>query len=145
MTAVAAALLAFAALAAPLPAQEAGGGSQPVAARVIPRGRVLTAEDLAERPVVAGERAPARRPGIGWVARRLIGAGEPLREPGVSPPTALLAGDTVRALREAGGVRVALRATALQDAAIGQRVAVRVDVRRRYEGTLVEPRLVLLP
>lgn len=145
MTAVAAALLALAALSAPLPAQDAGATSQPVAARIIPRGRVLTADDLAERPVASGERPPARRPGVGWVARRLIGAGEPLREPAVAPPVALAAGDTVRALRDAGGVRIALRATALQDAALGQRVAVRVDVRRRYEGTLVEPRLVLLP
>lgn len=141
-----AAALAFAAPPlVPVAAQATATGTVPVAARIIPRGRVLTADDITDVPAEAGERALPRRPVAGWVARRLIAAGEPLREPSVTPPVQLLPGDTVEAVRTTNGLTLALRATALQGAAIGDRVAVRVDAKRRFVGTLAGPRLVVLP
>ncbi|MDX2185042.1 MAG: flagellar basal body P-ring formation chaperone FlgA [Gemmatimonadaceae bacterium] len=142
------ALVAFAFTAAvvpPIAAQESAAATTPVAARVIPRGRILTDDDIAEVPATAGERPMARRPVSGWISRRLIAAGEPLREPSVTPPVDLLPGDTVKAVRRSGGVTLALRGTALQSASIGDKVAVRVDAKRRLEGTLTAPRLVVLP
>jgi flagella basal body P-ring formation protein FlgA len=129
----------------PAVAQDPAGATVPVAARIIPRGRVLSADDIADIPAGPAERPAARRPAAGWVARRLIAAGEPLREPSVSPPVHLLPGDTVEAVRTTNGLTLALKATALQGAAIGDRVAVRVDARRRFVGTLAGPRLVVLP
>lgn len=129
----------------PAVAQDPAVATVPVAARIIPRGRVLSADDITEVPAEAADRPSARRPAVGWVARRLIAAGEPLREPSVTPPVQLLPGDTVEAVRTTNGLTLALRATALQGAAIGDRVAVRVDAKRRFVGTLAGPRLVVLP
>jgi flagella basal body P-ring formation protein FlgA len=126
-------------------AQDTATGTVPVAARVIPRGRVLSDDDISEIPASASDRQFTRRPTAGWVARRLIAAGEPLREPSVSPPVDVLPGDTVKAVRTAGGLTLALKGTAMHSASIGDRVAVRVDARRRLEGTLAAPRLVVLP
>jgi flagella basal body P-ring formation protein FlgA len=142
------ALVAFAFTAAvvpPVAAQEPAGVTMPVAARVIPRGRILTDDDIAEVPAASGERPALRRPVSGWISRRLIAAGEPLREPSVTPPVDLLPGDSVKAVRRSGGVTLALRGTAMQSASIGDKVAVRVDAKRRLEGTLAAPRLVVLP
>jgi flagellar basal body P-ring formation protein FlgA len=141
------AALAFAAVVAasgPALAQEPSSSTVPVAARIIPRGHVLSADDITELPASNGERPAFRRVAAGWVARRLIAAGEPLREPSVTPPVTVLPGDTVDAIKTASGLTLTLKATALQHAAIGDRVAVRVDARRRFEGTLTGPRLVVL-
>lgn len=128
----------------PALAQDPAGTTVPVAARVIPRGRVLSPEDIAEAPALAGDRPMVRRAGAGWIARRLIAAGEPLREPSVTPPVTVRPGDSVEAVKAAAGLTLTLKGTALQAAAIGDRVAVRVDARRRFEGTLTGPRLVVL-
>ncbi|MFN9215200.1 MAG: flagellar basal body P-ring formation chaperone FlgA [Gemmatimonadota bacterium] len=145
--AAAALAAALAAAAAPraLPAQDPSPPTVPVAARVIPRGRILSTDDIVEQPANPGGRPLARRPAAGWVARRLIAVGEPLREPSVTPPMNLMPGDSVDAVRTTGGLTLALRATALQGAAIGDQVAVRVDAKRRFVGTLAGPRLVVLP
>lgn len=141
------AALAFAAVVAvsdPATAQEPSSSTVPVAARVIPRGRVLSADDIVEMPASNGERPAFRRVAAGWVARRLIAVGEPLREPSVTPPVSVLPGDTVEAIKTASGLTLSLKATAMQPAAIGDRIAVRVDAKRRFEGTLTGPRLVVL-
>lgn len=140
-----AAVLASAAMPRALAAQDPSAPTVPVAARVIPRGRILSTDDIVDQSASPGSRPLVRRPAVGWVARRLIAAGEPLREPSVAPPVHLMPGDSVDAVRTAAGLTLALRATALQGAAIGDQVAVRVDAKRRFVGTLAGPRLVVLP
>jgi flagella basal body P-ring formation protein FlgA len=135
----------------------------PTAARALPRGVVLTAEDIA-----AGESAPSsliaqRSALIGWTTRRVIAAGEPLRAPAVAPPSdAAAAGSAATRLAGGGGAAVVragqkvvvvyrdaglelrLGGVAAQDGAVGARVGVRLDARRRLEGTVVAPGVVRL-
>jgi flagella basal body P-ring formation protein FlgA len=117
----------------------------PVAARIIPRGTQLSAEDIAEveAPASAGG-SITRKVAPGWIARRRIDLGEPLREPAVMPPMAVLPGDSVDAVYRDAGVALRLHGTAMTSAAIGDRVVVKVDLKRRLEGTLTAPRLVVL-
>ena len=109
----------------------------PTAARALPRGYALTAEDLvhAEGPPAATDDLV----GPGWVTRRAVRAGEPLREPTVAPPPVVLAGEAVEAVWAEGGIEVRVRGTALATAAAGQRVAIRTENRRRIEGVAVAP------
>ena len=123
-------------LAAPVAAQA------PLAARDIARGETLAAADI-----VRADSAPAdgRQPtadssgGVaeGWVTRRAIRAGEPLRPPAVAPPPLVRAGQAVQALWRFGAVELRIRGTALSTAAEGERVAVRLETRRRVEGVAV--------
>lgn len=141
--AVAAALLL---LAAPLAAQEGGEPAPPraVAARDLARGVALTAADVAyDRPPGEGAAGLAPLP-VGWVTRRTISEGEVLRHPAIAPPPMVRAGEPVRLLWGRGAVRVSVRGTALGSAAEGERVAVRVDVKRRFEGIAVGKGIVLM-
>ncbi len=135
-------LLAGAAVAAAAQAPVATASPAPVAARVIPRGAVLVADDIAP---VAGVPDTGRRVAPGWIARRRIDLGEPLRPPAVVPPMVVQAGDTVLATLRQDGVALTVRAVALGAAAVGDRLAVRLDVHRRFEGILIAPRQVQLP
>jgi flagellar basal body P-ring formation protein FlgA len=124
-------------------AQPAGAGP-PTAARDLPRGHTLAAADIA----VAAAAGPAAEGeavvGPGWVTRRTIREGEPLREPAVAPPLVVRAGETVEAIWRQGGMELRVRGTALGNAAAGQRVAVRLDTRRRLEGTAAAPGQVVV-
>jgi flagella basal body P-ring formation protein FlgA len=133
----------------------------PTAARALPRGVVLTAEDIA-----AGESAPSsliaqRSALIGWTTRRVIAAGEPLRAPAVAPPSdaaaagsaatrlaggaaVVRAGQKVVVVYRDAGLELRLGGVAAQDGAVGARVGVRLDARRRLEGTVVAPGVVRL-
>jgi flagellar basal body P-ring formation protein FlgA len=116
----------------------------PTAARDLPRGHTLTAEDIGRaegaRRGTDGEAAV----GPGWVTRRGIREGEPLREPAVAPPPVVRAGETVEVIWRQGGMELRARGTALGSAVAGQRVAVRLDTRRRLEGTAAAPGQVLV-
>jgi flagella basal body P-ring formation protein FlgA len=103
-----------------------------VAARDLPRGSVLTAGDVERRPGSAA--AGAAAPGPGWVTRRVIRAGEVLREPAVAPPDVVRAGETVHVVWQRGGVQLSLRGTAARSAGAGERVAVRIGTGWRLEG-----------
>jgi flagella basal body P-ring formation protein FlgA len=133
----------------------------PTAARALPRGVVLTAEDIA-----AGESAPSsliaqRSALIGWTTRRVIAAGEPLRAPAVAPPSdaaaagsaatrlaggaaVVRAGQKVVVVYRDAGLELRLGGVAAQDGAVGARVGVRLDARRRLEGTVVAPGVIRL-
>ncbi|MGH7742697.1 MAG: flagella basal body P-ring formation protein FlgA, partial [Candidatus Eiseniibacteriota bacterium] len=69
---------------------------------------------------------PPPAPAAGWVTRRSIGAGDIVAWPAALPPAAVRDGQSVEVRWERGGVRVSTRATALQAAAEGERVRVRL-------------------
>jgi flagella basal body P-ring formation protein FlgA len=108
--------------------------AQPVASRDLPRGHVLAADDIRAAGRVA---AP-----VGWTTRRVIAAGEALRAPAIAPPAAVTSGQKVAVVWRDAGVELRLAGTAAQDAPVGARVAVKVDARRRLEGTVIGPGLV---
>ncbi len=121
----------------PTPAAVAQG---PRAARALARGESLAAGDIVAAP---GDTLAPRL--VGWTTRRVIAAGEVLHAPAVAPPAAVRAGDHVAVVYQQSGVALRLAGTAAADAALGARVAVRVDTRRRFEGTVTAPGVVTLP
>ena len=70
----------------------------------------------------------------GWVTRRVVRAGEPLRAPAVAAPSLIARGARVTLVWETGGLRLTREGTALGDAHRGERVTVRVDATRRFTG-----------
>lgn len=138
----AAALLVLLAGAARAEAQSAPRESgAPVAARDLERGIVLTAADIAYAPADGGAGGAAAAP-IGWVTRRVVSQGEALREPTISRPDVVRSGESVQLVWSDGAVELRVRGTALGAAAQGERISVRVDGRRRFEGIVVGPGLV---
>jgi flagella basal body P-ring formation protein FlgA len=119
-----------------------------VAARDLERGETLTAEDFTRVPVPAdagagaGDDAPQEL--IGWKTRRVIAEGEPLRAPAVAPPDLVNAGEPVEAVFRGRTVVLRVKGTAAGSGAMGERVLVRIDARRRLEGVVIGPALVEL-
>jgi flagella basal body P-ring formation protein FlgA len=108
---------------------DAQGAARPVAARRIIRGAVLTSADISgESGAVAG-----------WIARRVINAGEVLAPPAVSPPPIVHARQTVDVLVGRGSIRVLIMGTALADATLGDTITVRLDTRRRLRAVVSGP------
>lgn len=126
-----------------------------VAARDLPRGTVLRAADM-DTVIVASASAsgsrtsssgPASRsalPDEGWMVRRLVHRGEPLRAPAVVPPPLILAGSPVSLVWEVGGLRLTRSGTAVGPAHAGETVVVRVDARRRFVGVASAPGTVTI-
>jgi len=135
----------------------AGGRAQPavaprtrvaVAAHALARGVVLSAQDIdwIDGAAVRG----AARDGDaavapGWITRRVIAAGEPLRAPAIAPPPVVRANELVDLVVQRGGAQLTLRGRAARDAAAGERVTVRVDAARRFDGIAEAPGRVRLP
>jgi flagella basal body P-ring formation protein FlgA len=117
---------------------------QPVAARDLERDRVLAPADIAMAEVVqwGGAEAVTSAVGEGWVTRRQVRAGEPLREPAVAPPLAVRSGELVQAVWRRPGVELTVQARALGSAGVGERVMVRAESGRRLEGTALGMGLV---
>ena len=113
-----------------------------IAARDLARGETLALEDMTTAPAPAGAASPASV--VGWTTRRVISAGEPLLPPAVSPPDLIRAGDPVEALWRGRTIHLRVKGTAAGSAALGERVLVRVDARRRLEGVVIGPALVEL-
>jgi flagella basal body P-ring formation protein FlgA len=129
------ALVRAAAVARPAAAPETVA---PVAARDLPRGHVLAADDI----------SPATPSLVGWTTRRVITAGQALREPAVARPlaaSAITAGQQVAVVWRDQGIQLRMSGVAASAAPIGARVKVRLDARRRLEGTVVAPGVVQLP
>lgn len=117
---------------------DAADVATPTAARDLPRGHVLAAGDM----------SPATPAMVGWTTRRLITAGEPLREPAVVPPGAIAAvspGQRVAIVWRDAQVEVRLAGIAAGAASVGSTVGVRVDARRRFEGVVIAPGVVRVP
>jgi flagellar basal body P-ring formation protein FlgA len=120
-----------------------------LATRTLVRGDTLSGTDLVGRDTVlwgkpASGVAATRTPSVGWIARRQIAAGERLAEPAVTPAPAVSSGDPVRAIYRDGSLALALRGVANNTAEVGQRVSVRIDMRRRLDGIAVAPGVVAL-
>jgi flagellar basal body P-ring formation protein FlgA len=113
----------------------------PVAARDIPRGAVLSAIDLLDQAVPAGETSPV---GAGWITRRLVRAGEPLRPPAVEPPRLVERGAAVEIRGASGAALITVRGTALGHGALGDRVLVRVGTGWTLEGVVDGPGTLVL-
>jgi flagella basal body P-ring formation protein FlgA len=105
-------------------AQSAVPSAVPVAAREIARGVELTGADISGDST---ERA-------GWLTRRVIHAGEPLKEPAVVPPQLVRAGTEITVRAETGGVTVTRTGTALMSGSLGERVRVRIDTQHIVTG-----------
>ncbi|MFI5233769.1 MAG: flagellar basal body P-ring formation chaperone FlgA [Gemmatimonadales bacterium] len=107
---------------------QAAAPAAPTAARDISRGTELTASDISS---LSADASASR---VGWVARRLIRAGEQLTEPSIAPPQLVRAGTDVTVRAESGGVIVTRAGTALTSGSLGERVRVRIDPRHIITG-----------
>jgi flagella basal body P-ring formation protein FlgA len=115
------------------------GRVEPVAVRPIARGALIgDADVLLQHTVMWGEPASeafATLDGIvGSQARRVLRDGEVIRTTDVAAAAVVFAGDSVTAEIVRDGVRLALVGTALHNASLGARVAIRLDRGRRFAG-----------
>lgn len=113
-----------------------------VTARQIARGTLLAEPDLLVRHTLVWgapdtEAAPTPERLIGSEARRVLRDGEPIHLNDVTPAPVVFAGDSVTAELVRDGVRVALVGTALHNASLGARVAIRLDRGRRFAGIAI--------
>jgi len=110
-----------------------------VTAHAVARGTVLRADDLLLRHTMTwgapdSAAITTLEDMIGTAARRVLRDGEPIRPTDIAPAPVVFAGDTVRAEFIRDGVRLALVGTALHNASLGARVAIRLDRGRRFAG-----------
>jgi flagella basal body P-ring formation protein FlgA len=119
---------------------------EPRAARDLERETTLADGDIAWTPAVRWGAPETEAPAVaaGWIARRRIATGEPLREPAVGPPLAVRAGELVQAAWSRGGISLTLPARAQGSGALGQRVALRTEGGKRLEGVVTGPAQVLI-
>lgn len=116
----------------------------PVATRDLMRGTVLSSSDItwSDTTLSDGSTPEAANVAPGWVARRVIRAGEILREPGVQKPDMVTAGDAVDVIYSMPGVSIKVRGTAIGRGAKGDEVYVKLDNRRRLHGIVAGPNTV---
>jgi len=118
----------------------------PVAARPIPRGEVLGADDIRqERVELTAYPVGAFAGGVpleGRIATRAIGAGEPLRRDLLRGRPVVQPGDLVRVVADGNGFAVATDGKALTPGTDGQTVQVAVTGGRVVTGTARPGRVV---
>jgi flagella basal body P-ring formation protein FlgA len=112
---------------------------EPVAAAIIARGSVVREQDVLLRHSLvwgAPDSAVSLPLGsiIGAATRRVLREGDVIRSTDIAGPPVVFAGDTVQAELIRDGVRLALVGTALHNASLGARVAIRLDRGRRFAG-----------
>jgi flagella basal body P-ring formation protein FlgA len=114
-----------------------------VAARPLLVGTELTPGDIERSVRVSWRRARSTEeldPGVGWVVRRPIAAGQQLASPAVSRPYVIAAGEPVQLTWNRGAVTVSMTGMALNAARIGERVRARVAGRSTHvSGIAVGP------
>ena len=121
-----------------------GANKIPVAARDLVRGTVLSSSDIkwSDTTLSDGSVPEAADVAPGWVARRVIHAGEILQEPGVVKPDLVSAGDAVDVIYSTPDVVIKVRGTALGRGRKGDEVYVKLDNRRRLRGVIAGPNTV---
>ncbi len=135
-------------------------GEARVAARDLPRAHVLERADIAisgaahgrtagrEYAAVAAGQDHADSSGVfaapGWITRRVIREGEPLRAPAVVPPPLVARGDTVRVRWRMSGVEISRPGIAMGEAALGESIQVRVGALHRVQAVATGPSTVLV-
>lgn len=114
---------------------------EPRAARDLERETTLADGDIAWTPAVrwGAPQTSGADVSAGWVTRRRVAAGEPLREPAVGPPLAVRAGELVQAAWRRGGISLSLAARAQGSGALGERVTLRTEGGKRLEGVVTGP------
>lgn len=122
----------------------AAGDTVLVARHDLARGVALTAADIDTVVAVHAPRPASDTlvPIEGWLTRRVIRAGEPLRAPAVEPPPLIARGARVTVVWETAGLRVTRDGTAVGAAHRGERVVVRVDGARRLTGVATDAGIV---
>lgn len=115
-----------------------------VAARELRRGAVLGAGDIDTLIVEAstsgsGPDMSVRAAEPGWIVRRLLRQGEPLRPPAVAPPALVAAGAQVTLVWQVGELHVTRQGTTVGPGHLGDQVVVRVDATRRFTGRVTGP------
>jgi flagellar basal body P-ring formation protein FlgA len=108
-----------------------------VATHALARGAVLSADDFEFRDSTMRAPLDSSRVAPGWTTRRMIAAGEILRSPAVEPPIVVGANQLVELEWADQNVRLTIRGIAARNASVGERVAVRTELGRRVEGTVV--------
>jgi flagella basal body P-ring formation protein FlgA len=113
--------------------------AEPVTAHAIARGTILTDADVLLQHTLTWGAPDSELPValasiIGAEARRTLRDGEPIRAIDVASAPVVFAGDTVTAEIIRDGVRLALVGTALHNASLGARVAIRLNRGRRFAG-----------
>jgi flagellar basal body P-ring formation protein FlgA len=110
-----------------------------IAARALTRGTVITVDDIIYKDSTVRASGDSSRVAPGWVTRRMIAAGELLRVPAVEPPNVVQANQSVDVEWKDQNIELLLRGTVNRSGAIGDRVTVRTESGRRFEGTVVAP------
>jgi flagella basal body P-ring formation protein FlgA len=112
---------------------------EPVTSNAVARGTVLREQDVLVQHTLAWGK-PDTTPVlplshiIGAATRRVLREGELIRSIDIADAPVVFAGDTVHAELIRDGVRLALVGTALHNASLGARVAIRLDRGRRFAG-----------
>ena len=132
-------LVALIALCAGLARAQESSRRVAVATHLLPRGTVLTAEDIVYRDSTIRGPIDTNTVAAGWITRRLIGAGEVLRAPAVERPALVSANSPVDVEWADRNVMLTLRGIATRNAALGERVPVRTGFGHRVDGTVIAP------
>jgi flagellar basal body P-ring formation protein FlgA len=115
-----------------------------IATRALSRGTILTARDIGMAHA-DGPRIPVSDSTVapGWITRRAIRQGEPLRPPAVAPAPVIVRGQSVTLSVDATTLRLSLQGIALSSAAVGDRVTVRLGPKRTVQGLVTGPGQVM--
>ena len=127
-------LLTIAALLGTTPTMLRAQQKPRIAARPIPRGTKLSADDI--------QGATSNDALIGWTTRRMIKEGEPLRAPAIISPRVIASGEMVDVMFHQESITVTAKGRATKDAGIGERISVRLDENRTVEGLVVASGIV---
>ncbi|MEO6445737.1 MAG: flagellar basal body P-ring formation chaperone FlgA [Gemmatimonadaceae bacterium] len=117
----------------------------PVATRRLPRGTVLRESDMTVARVALRGPASAQPAAVtaGWVTRRVVLAGEVLREPAVAPAPLVAAGQRVQFTYMQNGLQLTFDGVAMAAGSLGDAVAVRLGAKRRVTGLVSGPARVV--
>jgi flagella basal body P-ring formation protein FlgA len=111
-----------------------------VATRHLTEGTILSDDDISYRPEIQWGPPPRQaKPSVtaGWRVRQCIQAGEVVAEPAAVAIPVIKSGERVKLTWRRGVVTVCIDGTAMHDAAIGERVHVRLKGRRGKSSGIV--------